>query len=402
MAGLQPYVSNTPLVVAKNLRFVTEAGIPVTELLPIGMVGTTVADSPTTGYISRIGAVLSEQIDLYNVVNNTLIQYQIDITNLDNRVSALEISGTTVPSVNGYCYNESSPILVTDMVELLTQDLCEYKPVFGTPSALTLAILAEGSAVLNTLPAFSQNSVMAGLTGWVTTPLTVADTINNLWVSYLDSRAGIQKVIDVVTPSCAQVIIDYQPVYDSSTQTINVFFSGYSFIPTGYLDGGSTVTITDGLGGIYNAGFNIVNQSTTVEPLALSISGSALTLDLAYYTVNIQSNVANAAIGTTCIKNVLKNTILQGTPPANIASFVATSYSIEIAQSTSVLPIVTGLSSTPRYVDINALNAYTASLLITNPYYLLYSETGVTLEFTTPTLDLFGTFSINILIYNNV
>jgi len=56
--------------------------------------------------------------------------------------------------------------------------------------------------------------------------------------------------------------------------------------------------------------------------------------------------------------NVLKNTILQGTPPANIASFVATSYSIEIAQSTSVLPIVTGLSSTPRYVDINGRETY--------------------------------------------
>ena len=392
MPPLQPYVSNTPLVVAKNLRFLSQAGILVTEMLPIGMVGTTVADSPTTGYISRIGAVLSDQIDLYNTVEVTLAQYQGNITSLDDRVTALEISGTTIPSVNGYCYNKNSPILVTDMVELLTQDLCAYKPVLGTPSALTLAILAEGSAILNALPAFSQTSTMSALTGWVTSPETIADTINNLWVSYLDSRAGISTVLAAVTPTCAQVIIDFLPVYSSSTGNFNLFFSGYSFIPTGYTDGGSTIKITDGLGGILYTSLNVVTQSTTTTPLALSISGSTLSPTAASYTATLVSNVANASLGTTCVKTTIKNTSVEGGPP-----FTTGEYALSVSGSTTTFVITSRLSFTPTIVTVVANNSYTATQL-SNAYYMTYGPGTATLTFVSAIVTP-GTFDINWIAY---
>ena len=373
MPQLQPYVSNTPLVVAKNLRFLV-AGIPVTEMLPIGMVGTVVNDNPETGYISRIGAILSDQIDLYNNVELTLNQYLIDINSLDTRVTDLEISGTTIPSVNGYCYNGNSAILVTTMTELLTQDMCDYKTALGTPGNLTSALGTYAPGTTNTLPAFSQNSTLSGLNGWLPTLTpTIADAFNNIWLAYFDTRGAIETVLEAVTPNCSQVIVDFQSVYSSTAGGFNLFFSGYSFIPSGYQDGGSTVTITDDQSGILYTGFNIVNQAGDTNPLFLSISGSTLSPTSAFYTVSITSNVANATIGTTCVKTVIHNSSLEGGAGSiyNIGNYTAS-----ISGTTAT--IVSGLTYGPRFVQITAKDNQTATELA-NGYYLTYVNDGATL-----------------------
>lgn len=373
MAQLQPYVSNTPLVVAKNLRFLV-AGIPVTEMLPIGMVGNVVNDNPETGYISRIGAILSDQIDLYNNVELTLNQYLIDINSLDSRVTALEISGTTVPSVNGYCYNGNSAILVTDMTELLTQDMCDYKSVLGTPGDLTSSLGTYSPGTTNTLNAFSQNSTLSGLNGWLPTLTpTIADAFNNIWLAYFDARAGIETVLDAVTPNCSQVIVDFQSVYSSSAGGFNIYFSGYSFIPDGYADGGSIITITDEGAGILSTSFNIVNQAQDTNPLFLSISASTLSPTSAFYTVSVTSNVANATIGTTCVKTVIHNSALEGGAGSiyNIGNYTAS-----ISGTTAT--IVSGLTYLPRFVQVTAKDAQTATELA-NGYYLTYVNNGATL-----------------------
>jgi hypothetical protein len=338
------------------------------------MVGNVVNDNPETGYISRIGAILSDQIDLYNTVQNTLNQYEIDITSLDVRVTALEISGTTVPSVNGYCYNGNSAILVTDMTELLTQDLCDYKTVLGTATDLSSGLSTSAPGTTNTLSAFSQNSTLSGLNGWLPTlSPTVADTINNIWLAYFDARAGITKTLEAVTPNCSQVIIDFQSVYSSTAGGFNLFFSGYSFIPSGYLDGGSTVTITDDQSGILYTGFNIVNQAANVNPLFLSISGSTLSPTSAFYTVSITSNVANASIGTTCVKTVIHTSSLEGGAGSiyNIGNFTD-------GVSGTTATIVSGLTYGPRFVQITAKDSQTATELA-NGYFLTYTNDGATL-----------------------
>jgi len=161
-----PYVPNTPLSLAKNLRFNDVNGIPVTQLLPVGT-----PDSPTTGYISCIGAYSSKLGDLYTAVSATLQQYNQEITILQQQVTALQASGTTIPVVNGYCFTGNANSPITTVVPLVAQSLCSYIAVLGTTSQLTLAILAEGASTLNALPAFSQNSVMSGLTGWISSPL---------------------------------------------------------------------------------------------------------------------------------------------------------------------------------------------------------------------------------------
>lgn len=392
MPQLQPYVSNVPLQVAKNLRFLDQNGILVTQLLPIGMNGTTVADNPTTGYISCIGAAVSNQIDLYNNVANTLAQYATEITTLQSDVAALQVSGTTIPVVNGYCFTNNTADLITTVTELIAQNSCNYNTVLGTTSALSLAIAAEGAETLNSLQAFSQNSAMAGLRGWVTNPATIADSVNNIWLAYLDLRAGFKTIYNSVVPSCSQVIVDYQVVYNASAGGFNFYFSGYTFIPTGFTDEGSTIKIEDGKGGILQTGFNIVNQSYDIDPLFINSSGSTLSTTVNSYQVTVKSSVyLDTGIGIIkCDKEVVKFT-------QNAAiNYTIGDYYANISGTVSSIPIVSGLGFNPGMVYISASNAFTGNLLQANAYYIKYVSGGAELQFITPpNTSQGGTFYIN-------
>jgi hypothetical protein len=252
--------------------------------------------------------------------------------------------------------------------------MCQYKPVLGTPGALTLGLNTSAPGTTNQLDAFSQNSTLSNLNGWnPTLSPTVADTINNIWLAYFDARAGIETVLDAVTPNCSQVIVDFQSVYSSTAGGFNLFFSGYSFIPDGYADGGSTVTITDEGAGLLFTNFNIVNQAANVNPLFLSISGSTLSPTSAFYIVSVTSNVANTTIGTTCVKTVIHNSSLEGGAGSiyNIGNFT------NVVSGTTAT-IVSGLTYGPRFVQITAKDSQTATELA-NGYYLTYTNDGATL-----------------------
>jgi hypothetical protein len=412
MAQLQPFVPNVPLQVAANLRFKDANGIPVTQMLPIGMNGLVVNDSPTTGYISRIGAVLSQQIDLYNQVSQTLQNYGTNISDLQEAVAALELSGTTIPIVNGHCFTGNANSPITTVVDLMAQSACDYNAVLGTPSALTEAIIAEGAAALNILAAFSQNSDMAGLPGWISLPETIADSITNLWLSYLDSRSGVSKALAAVVPTCSQVIIDYSAIYKTAVGNGSgffVYFSGYSFIPSGYTDNGSTITITDGLGGLYTSGLNIVNWSNAgTDALFVGISGTNLSPNAQTYRVQVNAMVKNG--GNSCTKVVIHD--INGSN--DISGSTATccpdigNKTVDLSPGTTQVPIVSGLTYSPRAVVLIPKNAYTSRLIAVGGAnfqmnanvqpYMVYNASGAVLTFDVATADS-GTFNADWVAY---
>lgn len=380
MAQLQPFVSNVPLQVAKNLRFVDANGIPVTSMLPVGMNGTIVNDSPTTGYISRIGAVLSDQIDLYNQVSQTLVTYGQNITTLQQQVAALQISGTTIPIVNGYCFTGNANSPITTVVGLMAQSACDYNSVLGTSSALMQAIIAEGASSLNVASSFSvAGAKMQALSGWIANPLTIASTVNNLWLSYLDSRAGLTAGLAQMTPSCSQAIINFSPRYVSAAGSgsgFYIYISGYSFIPTAYTDNGSTVTITDGSGGIYNTAIDVVARSQPgADTLFVGISGTALSTTSACYTVNLNSSIKSTS--NTCTKTVSHTTC--DNRSATGSTFVTGSASFANISGTAMV-IATNLPFTPAFVDVVGQDDNSATILHTYPWYTIPTSNGASLK----------------------
>lgn len=382
MAQLQPFVSNIPLQVAKNLRFNDDAGIPVTQMLPVGMNGIVPNDNPKTGYISRIGAVLSDQIDLYNQVAQTLQTYGQDISTLQDQVAALELSGTTVPNVNGACFTGDALSPITTVVQLMAESACDYNTVLGTTSALMEAILAEGAATLNVMPSFSvAGAKMQALAGWDPDPETIAASVNNLWLAYLDSRAGVSAALAEMIPSCSQNIIDFYTrfyVGAGTTSGIAVYFSGYSFIPSAYVDNGSTITITDGVGGIYTTGVDLVARSQPgADRLFVGISGTALAI-VPSYTVTLNSMLKSSS--NTCTKTVVHTTTETPCGDCSSGSTGTSGYQtgklmdLTIDQTGEVIPTTI---VNPSYVQISPIDASSASALAATPYYYNYSNNQV-------------------------
>lgn len=305
MATPGPYVPNGPLALSKNLRFIDDNGILVTQLYPVNPLGA-VYDTPTTGYISRIGAVLSDQIDLYDQVTTILTSYNTRISALETDVENIQASGaTTIPTINARCLstpaNQTQPI--TTVLNTFLPIWCQYVSVTGDSSGLSGAILAEGATTLNALPAYSQVSAMSGLAGWKSSPATIADSITNLWLAYLDMRSGVTRALNQSNVTCSSIVITPSGTYTPSERSITIYFPG-SYIPTNFSENGSHLLVEDGLGNSYTANFNALTAVNTDGNLVIDISASTLS-EITDYTVTLTYNVTSTTPALTCTRSIV-------------------------------------------------------------------------------------------------
>lgn len=346
-------VLKTPLTVAVNLRYTDSNGDTVDKLYP-------------NDYTSLIGSNVSTLKEQYQQVTQILETYGTEIADLDTRVTALESSASTfMLYVTGTCLysNDGLPHPIDDAVNRLMGNTCSYNAVLGTPTQLSNAVAAQCNN-LNTLPAFSQNSVMSGLSGWVTSPTTIADSENNQWLAYCDARTGISNALAAITPTCSQVVIDYQAVLGSS-MVFNLFFSGYSFIPSGFTDNGSIVRITDSGSGVYQTSFDIVAKSTDTNPLVLATSGSTLSPTSSYYTVQVTSKVQNTTLGLSCEKTMYKTVT---STESLISPYDIGNFTLATSGTTAAITFESSLNYTPSAILIIPKNQFTGTLFADQNY----------------------------------
>jgi len=412
---MYPNAPYFPLQLPANLKFIDALGNPVSQLYPWG--ATPQLTSPTTGALSLNMAATNTLIDEMRQVNIILANYATTLVSLQTQINNINTSGATaLPNVNGGCLTgpPNQSIGLATATTLLIANSCAYNNVLGTPTALANSILAQCNN-LNTLPAFSQNSVMSGLTGWKTTPLTIADTINNEWIAYCDARAGITEALAAVTPDCSQVIVSFAASMPNFYSGLDLYFQGYTFIPDGFTDGGSSITVTDGMGGILIQSFNIVTTSNTPGALILNTSGSTLSPTSDTYLVNVSSNVVNSSLGLTCQKTTLStgsriNGVINFSGPYPVGSLGPSSgnptqtksccpdigtFSGIVRYGDWSVPLITGLSYTPRYVGVTPADPG-CTISVLNPdlgWYLTYFAGGANINFRvqssggTPSID---------------
>lgn len=379
------YVPNDPQDLAKNLRFTDpRTGLQVTRQFP-------------WDYQNTIGGSLSQQIDTINTVIANLASTNTVVSNQQAQINNILTSGFALPTVNSACLSSGTNLPLDVVTGLLVANSCSYNTVLGQPSSLYQSIAAQGSN-LNGSPAFSQSGSMTGLIGWKSQPLTVADTINNQWISYLDVRAGVSTALAAITPSCGSLIINYSVVVLSGV-FFNIYFSGYTFIPAGFTDAGSTLQITDTSGNIYLQAVNVVAQSHTSGPIIIATSGTTLSPTSATYTVTLNSNINNLALAVTCVRTTIQtviNTTQGGGGESSCCPDIGT-YSATFTSGSTAIPIVTGLSYTPRYISYQGLDSYTTATVLTHGSFITYSLGGGTLVLSTTTAS--GTVNIKWIAY---
>lgn len=297
-----------PLQVAANLRFNDQNGNPVTQLYPTAE--TAQLDNPSTGYISHIGSRLSSLIDQYNDVNTILVSYNTRISALEVSVANILASGTTsLPYINGGCLNGSLSQPIATVVTELVASECSYITALGTTSALSSGVVAMDTSVLNALPAYSQNSVMSGLAGWIAVPATVGAWMNNISLAYLDMRVGVNQALSQSAITCASVDIIMDGDYNSSNRNVNLYFPG-SLLPSNFSENGSIVTVEDNAGHTFSQNINIRTVITNGY-LNLDISASTLQQNSPYVvklTYNVTSTSPSLGCSNTLILDIPNNT----------------------------------------------------------------------------------------------
>lgn len=371
----QQYVPNVPLQVAKNLRFVDSNGYPVDKQFP-------------NDYTSNIGGVVSNNIDVINGILETLSTQQTEIDNNQTQINNILASGATaIPDVYSYCFLSSGTGLYPMDVVLddVTRSICNYYSSVGNASQMSLAGLQQ-CANLNTAQRFAVPSAqMQSITGWKTSISTYSDSANNLWLTVCDLRGGMELIMDQIKPSCSHVVVDYQAVptvVGGTTPTMLVYFAGYSFIPTGYTDQGSSIIIQDGAGNEISTVLDIIAASNSSTPIEIELTPGII-LPTTNYTVYVNSHVLNSTWNITCYKTAVKvvtNTStgcpsITTTPSNNSIAFVLNfnivsnvQYTVDILTSGTVIDTqtITNPGTSSYNSQFNNLTASTAySIIVT-------------------------------------
>jgi len=148
-----------------------------------------------TDYVTAIGLKICSIIDQITIINNTLNELNIRVTDLENAV----IPTYTLPSITVDCTLQNSPLVgpgtpaepyqtIDQILSILINDdtygYCALRTAIGLPAALTSAIVKQ--CITNSNLQVSTCTAYSTAANWVSSPTTVASTIQNLWVVLCD------------------------------------------------------------------------------------------------------------------------------------------------------------------------------------------------------------------------
>jgi hypothetical protein len=203
--------------------------------------GDTVTALPVTEYSAYLATTVCTII--INITNNTS-----NIDNLLNRMVSLE---TIVNNFNTFTYDlyvtsqcASAPtpgqtLLIQNAFSNLETSFCNLLGTVGFSTSLISAINNQCPG-LSALPQLSDSElVMNDISGWVETPTTIADSINNLWLTICDMRYKVVNFFD--TPAvlpCVLAVPENLEITSITTTYSTLIWEAPSYsgieVPIGY------------------------------------------------------------------------------------------------------------------------------------------------------------------------
>lgn len=150
-------------------------------------------------YVNQIAARVCEIVDLITIINS-------QISNLDIRVTALEDAPTpsfTLPSIIVDCTLADSIIVggnsypIDQVLNALVNDndhgYCALLSALGQPADILSAVGSQCITNTTISLAFDPLTISAAYVGtWVNSPLTISDSVTNLWVCICDIYTRLQ------------------------------------------------------------------------------------------------------------------------------------------------------------------------------------------------------------------
>jgi hypothetical protein len=275
--------------------------------------GNPVTQLPLDQYVYQIGVMVCQQVTALNQLTAITTSNTTRITALENRTPPT----FTIPQITPTC---SGPQVLTNVDVALTQLevlYCSVSAALGgsTASAVGANLLAAAGKQctnLNTASSFSSpGSAMSTLPGWKATIGSVADSLNNMWLTICDLRAGVTAALACCPSGCSLTTIGYTVVLSGSGPTLSakVLLYGLSTIPSAFNDcaspDGSVLVITDASGNSYSYPINVAQTATNPSGISIPLSNTPLSTTSATYTFTLNSCLTNGT--STCSKTTIVN-----------------------------------------------------------------------------------------------
>tara|TARA_R110000868_G_scaffold86914_1_gene243444 strand:+ start:1431 stop:3629 length:2199 start_codon:yes stop_codon:yes gene_type:complete len=330
------------MILPQCLQYTDNAGNPVTELR-LDLFASLIANQVCTNLSS------------INILNSAL-------TNITGRLVILEAcvlpcsSPVAQVQVIPTCI---LPSVLTDMSVLLLAleaRFCALETAVGLPTAI-LGTIQQSFITSSTPQLTNPGSNYGSIGGWNTSPINLAQSVQNAWVVIDDMYTAISAIQLNLPSGCNAVIFDYTTVNVLDTNgeivSINFNFQGSS-IPAAFNDcaGSSVITITD---------VTSVSVSSIVSVSSLQNNATGITISVPTLNTQQDLNVSVAFCVTDTIDtcSATQSSVVLGVLPCptNLigSSITATSVSIDF---TNLLGI------TATYI----INLYDASNVLIQTY----------------------------------
>ena len=184
----------SPIPLPACLYF-TQNGDQVTQLLP-----------------NAYSAYLADRIC---TILTTIASVQSALTSLTTRVTTVEntleeLNEATPPTITitTQCASGNSSGLTLPIATAFSnfeQKFCQLQSLLGSLVSLTAAINKECPDLDQDSQLCNQESLMSALPGWVATPVTVSDSLTNMWLTICDMRCAVQSLIVTGVTECITI-----------------------------------------------------------------------------------------------------------------------------------------------------------------------------------------------------
>jgi hypothetical protein len=161
--------------------------------------GNTVVSLPIKDYVILIGNRIC-------TILTSIANLQTQIDSLDTRVTNLENgsgggSGSSF-NVTSQCVTNGS-VTLAEYIPLLDAAFCELQGNFGSQQDYLNASSVAACVTTNSVQMTNPPQLVGALQGWLPSPQSAMQQIQNLWVAICDIRTGLTNLQDQLTECCA-------------------------------------------------------------------------------------------------------------------------------------------------------------------------------------------------------
>lgn len=240
-----------------------------------------------------------EQLDQLFV--NILCDHKERLTNIEGKIINLQTqiddinNNTTVDELSFPTCLDSGTKPTSTQVKGIAQEVCDLEAANGTPAEIAIALA-------QTPTDFDTDFASVDPTNWIPAinRTSWADNYNNLLIAFGNLVTRLKFIENTCCKvSCEDIKLGFSIRYNEDRDGIIITFTSGSgtYIPNGFTDAGSVVTITDGLGGSISNNLDIPDMfynGTEVEIPIITLS------NLNDLDISIDAKITNGAI--TCDK----------------------------------------------------------------------------------------------------